>query len=60
MTEDERKDRAELDEERTEDLELDAESADAVRGGDPIQDVTINKSKTATKAAEANDAYIRG
>ena len=49
-----------------EDLELQDETADAIVGGDkakPVtitQDVTVNKMKTANKAFDAMDGYIRG
>lgn len=48
------------------DLEIQVSDADAanVKGGDktfvPVQDVTLNKSKVANKAADAVDGYIRG
>lgn len=48
------------------DLDIKVSAADAanVKGGDktltPVQEVTLNKSKVANKAADALDGYIRG
>lgn len=48
------------------DLDIKVSNADAanVKGGDKVlvvtQDVTLNKSKVANKAADALDGYIRG
>jgi hypothetical protein len=57
----------ELKEDLDEDLDLSSEAeTDDVRGGDGkkvfqiTQDVTVNKSKTADKAFNAMDDYIRG
>ena len=51
MSEEERDERKELEEDRVEDLELEDESAKNVRGG---------RAKTADKAFKAMDGYIRG
>lgn len=40
--------------------ELNEDAAQSVRGGNITQDVTVNKAKTADKAFNAMDAYIRG
>jgi hypothetical protein len=55
MTGDEQRQQDEQD--VAEDLELNDESADKIRGG---QDVTVNKAKTADKAYTQMDAYIKG
>ena len=39
--------------------ELSEKDLEQVAGGGSIQDVTVNKAKTADKAAAAMDAYIR-
>jgi hypothetical protein len=41
-----------------EDLDVPDEAMEGVAGG--TEDVTLNKSKTADKAAAATDAYLRG
>jgi len=51
--------------EKLEDLEqpmteLNEDAAQNVRGGEITQDVTVNKAKTADKAFNAMDGYIRG
>ena len=51
MTEEERDTRAELEQEQQEDLELDEKQAENVKGG---------RAKTADKAFNAMDGYIRG
>jgi hypothetical protein len=43
-----------------EDLELDKESADRIRGGEITQDVTVNKARTTDKNYKSMDEYIRG
>jgi hypothetical protein len=65
VSEEEREERRELEEDLGEDLELSEDSAEMVRGGDkntpPVNtDVTVNKAKTADKAWKAMDGYIRG
>jgi hypothetical protein len=61
----ERDQRRELEEDLAEDLELNDDAAEKVKGGDKAaptitQDVTVNKAKTADKAFNAMDGYIRG
>jgi hypothetical protein len=51
VREEERDERNELEQDASEDLQVDEESAEKVRGG---------KAKTADKAFNAMDAYIRG
>jgi hypothetical protein len=67
VSQEEREERRELEEDLGEDLELSEDSAENVRGGDKIapittisQDVTVNKAKTADKAFKSIDGYIRG
>ena len=66
MSKEERDERRELEQDLAEDLELTDESAENVRGGDktaPVtvnQDITVNKAKTADKAFNSWNAYIRG
>jgi hypothetical protein len=52
VTEEERNTRAELEQDQQEDLELDEKDAENVKGG--------GKAKTADKAFNAMDGYIRG
>jgi hypothetical protein len=66
VSEEERENRRKLEEELGEDLEMSEDSAEKVRGGGKTspttisQDVTVNKAKTADKAFNAMDGYIRG
>lgn len=65
MTSDENADRRQVEEDLVEDLEVDKDSVDSISGGDGkkfeiTQDVTVNKAKTADKAFQAMDGYIRG
>jgi hypothetical protein len=57
-------DRRQVEEDRVEDLEVDKDSAESITGGgtkfEITQDVTVNKAKTADKAFQAMDGYIRG
>jgi hypothetical protein len=61
---DEDVDRQHVQEDLIEDLEADKDSADTIHGGgtraEITQDVTVNKAKTADKAFQAMDGYIRG
>ncbi len=60
MTSEEHADRRQVEEDLVEDLEVDKDSVDSIRGGEITQDVTVNKAKTADKAFTAMEAYIRG
>ena len=57
MSKEERDERAELEQDQQEDLELDEKQAEGVKGGQPV---TVNKAKTADKAFNAMSNYIRG
>jgi hypothetical protein len=57
VTSDEHAERRQVEEDVIEDVEAEKGSIDSVRVG---QDITVNKAKTADKAFNAMDGYIRG